>query len=155
MNFPHVYILAHSDYFKNTYTSYRPRTIVTVTLLAEHMLWLRWEDSAFKAICLSINAGYFGGGRSIISLLSIEITIGTVGLSVTNSCTHNRPTCMHLKISISKPDSDIIGSINSTMLSAFHNFHAWKPQNKIEIRSINIKTYQKLALEVFKNKAMK
>ena len=80
-----------------TNASYRPWTIVTVTLLIEHMFWLHWEDFAFKAICLSVNAGCFGVGRSIISLLSIEITIDTVGLSVTNSCTHKRPTCMHLK----------------------------------------------------------
>jgi hypothetical protein len=93
------------------------------------MFWLHWEDFAFKAICLSVNAGCFGGGRSIISLLSIEITIDTVGLFVTNSCTHKRPTCMHLKISVSKHGSDIIGSINATLLPTFHNFHACKKKN--------------------------
>ena len=55
---------------------------------------------------------------------------------------------MDLKISVSKHGSDIIGSIKATMLSAFHNFHAWKHKKKIEILSINNKTYKKQALEV-------
>ena len=103
---------------------YRPWTIVIVTLLSEHFLCLRWEDLVSKAICLSINAGCFGWGRSTISLLSMEITTDTIGLSLANSCTHNRPTCMHLKISIWKHGSDMNGSIKATMLPAFHNFHA-------------------------------
>lgn len=126
-------------FFKNTltHTSYRPWTIVIVTLLREHLLGLCWEEPACGAICLSVNAGCFGRGRSIVSLLSMKITTETVDLSLTNSCTHSSPTCMHLKISISKQGSRIIGSINATMLSAFHIFHAWKHENRIEILSNN------------------
>ena len=92
------------------------------------MFWLRSEDFVSKAICLSVNACFFGRGRSTISLLSIETTTDAVGLSSANSCTHKRPTCMHLKISISKHGSDIIGSINAAMLLAVHNFHACKQE---------------------------
>ena len=91
---------------------------------------------------LLVNADFFGGGRLIISLLSIETTTDTIGLSLANSWTHNSPTCMHLKISVSKQGSYIIGSINVTMLSAFHNFQALKNENMIQIVSINTETYQ-------------
>ena len=114
----------HNMIMSRTNVGYRPWTIVTVTLLIEQILCLPLVDSESKAICLSVNAGCFGWGRSTISLLSIEITTDMVGLSFANSCTHNKPTCTHLKISNSKHGSDIIGSINATMLSAFHNFHA-------------------------------
>ena len=114
----------HNIIISRTNATYRPSTTVTVTLLIEHLLWLLWEDSVYKAISLSINAGCFGRGRSTVSLLSMEITKDIVGLSLAKSCTHNNPTCMHLKISILKQGSDIIGSIKATMLSTFHNFHA-------------------------------
>ena len=65
----------------------------------------------------------------------------TVGLSWANSCTHNSPTCMHLKISIWKLGSNIIESINVKVLSALHIFHAVKNENKNEIVIINTKTY--------------
>ena len=87
---------------------------------------------------------------STISLLSMQITTDTINLSLANFCTHNKSTCMHLNISISKHGSYIIGSIKAIMLSAFHNFHAWKHENMIEILSINNKTYKKQALEVSK-----
>ena len=79
--------------------------------------------------------------RSTISLLSMEITTDIIGLSLANSCTHNKPTCMHLNISISQYGSYIIGPIKAIMLFAFHNFHAWKHQNKIEILSIGNENY--------------
>ena len=48
-----------------------------------------------------------------------EMTTDTFGLFLAKSCTHNKPTCMHLKISISKHGSDIIGSIKATMLCLY------------------------------------
>ena len=114
----------HNMTMSITHANYRPWTIVTVTLLTEHSVWLRWEESVFDAICLSMKAGFIGRGGSTISLLSMETTSDTVGRSWANSCTHNSPTCMHLKISISKQGSYIIASINAIALSMFHNFHA-------------------------------
>ena len=137
-----------------THASYRPWTIETVTSLIENFLSPLWDNFLSKRIFLSVNADCFGRGRSRISLLSTEITTDTVGLSLANSCTHNRPTCMHLKISISKHGSYTIVSIKAIMLFAFHSFHAWKNKNRIEILSISIENYNKQALEVFKNKAM-
>ena len=107
-----------------THANYRPWTIVTVTLLTEHSVWQRWDESVSDAICLSIKAGFIGRGGSTISLLSMETTLDTVGRSWANSCTHNSPTWMHLKISISKQGSYIIASINAIALFVFHNFHA-------------------------------
>jgi hypothetical protein len=115
--------------------------------------------SSHVSICLSVNAGCFGRGRSIVSLLSMEITMEIVGLSLENSCTHSSPICMHLKISISKHGSRIIGSINATILSAFHIFHAYRKQkheNKIENLSINTKNSSKQAMGILKkNEAMR
>jgi len=45
-----------------------------------------------------MNAGFFGGGRSTMSLFSIEITAAMVGLSMENSCTHRSPMCIDLII---------------------------------------------------------
>ena len=125
------------------HANYRPWTIVTVTLLIEHFVWKHLEGSLSNAINFSVNAGFVGGGRLPISLLSMETTTDTVGLSWANSCTHNNPTCMHLKISISKQGLYIMGFINAIALSAFHNFHAWKSENKIEIITTNTKNYER------------
>jgi hypothetical protein len=43
------------------------------------------DDPELSIFCLSVNAGFFAGGRSTISLLSIEITAAVVGLSMENS----------------------------------------------------------------------
>ena len=134
--------LLQHDYVNNT-CHYRPWTIVTVTLLIEHFVWKHLEGSLSNAINFSVNAGFVGGGRLPISLLSMETTTDTVGLSWANSCTHNNPTCMHLKISISKQGLYIMGFINAIALSAFHNFHAWKSENKIEIITTNTKNYER------------
>ena len=72
-----------------------------------------------------------------------EMTTDTFGLFLAKSCTHNKPTCMHLKISISKHGSDIIGSIKATMLYIFHNFHAWKQENRTKIHTVNTKIHKK------------
>ena len=130
-----------------TYANYLPCTFVKVTLLTENFLWLLWVDSLSKAICLSVNASCFGQGRSTISLLSMEITIQLAYLWQILAHTTGQHVWIS-KISVSKHGSDIIGSIKATMLSAFHNFHAWKHKKKIEILSINKKTYKKQALEV-------
>ena len=73
----------------------------------------------------------------------LEMTTDTFGLFLAKSCTHNKPTCMHLKISISKHGLDIIGSIKTTILSIFHNFHAWKQENRTKIHTINTKMHKK------------
>ena len=87
------------------------------------------------------------------SLLNMEMTIDTFGLFLDKSCSHYRPTCMHLKISISKHGSDISGSIKASMSSVFCNFHAWRPENRIKIRTINTKTYKKQEFEESVNRA--
>ncbi|KAF6171587.1 hypothetical protein GIB67_018111, partial [Kingdonia uniflora] len=52
----------------------------------------------------------------------MEITDDIFGLSSENSCTHNSPTWIHLKISIRKHGSDRSGWTISSTLSSFHNF---------------------------------
>ena len=83
------------------------------------------EDSTSSIVCLWMNAGCFGEGRLAVSLLSIEITVVIVGLSLASSCTHKRPICMHLIISAWLLGCDISGSIRDVTFSAFHNFHAY------------------------------
>lgn len=56
---------------------------------------LTWE-SELNIFSLRMNAGFIGGGRSTISLFSIEITVAIVGLSAANSWTHRSPMCMNL-----------------------------------------------------------
>ena len=91
----------------------------------EDLIWPCWAGSVYEAISLSMNASCFGVGRYAISLLSIEIIVDTIGLSLVESYTHNSPTCMHLNISIWKLGSHIAGSTKAILFSSFHNFHAW------------------------------
>ena len=81
------------------------------------------------------------------------MTTDTFGLFLEESCTHYRPTCLHLKISISKHGSDFSGSIKASMSSVFCNFHVWRLKNRIEIRTINTKTYKKQEFEESVNRA--
>jgi hypothetical protein len=90
----------------------------------EFIFWFCVMDSVSKELCLSKNAGFFGGGRSTISLFSMEVMVDTAGLSFANSCTHNRPICMHRNISTSKHGSDIAGSTKAEMSRSFHNLKA-------------------------------
>jgi len=80
-------------------THYRAATVVTVTLLAEYLSKFGWEDSVLLSYGLPTKPGWFGEGRSTISLLSMEMIVETFGLSFTNSWTHKSPTWIHLKIS--------------------------------------------------------
>ena len=117
-------IIFNKEKFISKTFFYRPKTVVTVTLYMENLICSCWPGSMFEGFCLSVNAGCFGVGKSRISLLSIEIIVDIVGLSLANSCTHSSPTCMHLNISIWKHGSHIVGSNKAIILSSFHNFHA-------------------------------
>jgi hypothetical protein len=55
-------------------------------------------DTELSIFCFRMNAGFFGGERSTMSLFSIEITAAMAGLSMENSCTHRSPMCIDLKI---------------------------------------------------------
>jgi hypothetical protein len=48
--------------------------------------------------------GFFGAGNSRLSLDSIMNTNDIDGLSSGHSCTHKRPTCMHLNNSVLKTE---------------------------------------------------
>ncbi|GKV51228.1 hypothetical protein SLEP1_g57897 [Rubroshorea leprosula] len=56
------------------------------------------------------------------------MTVGMLGLSFANSCTHSNPTCMHLRTSSRWDGSATMLSTKATMLPSFHNFQAWKGQ---------------------------
>ena len=62
-----------------------------------------------------MNAGFNGGGRSTISLLSIETTVAISGLSFASSCEQRSPMCMHLTMSFTLFGFDISGSISDWM----------------------------------------
>jgi len=73
---------------------------------------------------LQKNAGCFGAGRTMLSFVSMETTLDIVGRSVAWSCTHKRPTWMHLVTSSRKLDLSNLGSTSSRLLPSFHNCHA-------------------------------
>lgn len=92
-----------------------------VTSFKEHFA----EDSAPWKLCIPRNAGCFGRGSSTISQRSIERTVHVSGLSVANSCTHNRPTFAYLTTSSSiNPASHIAGSAKFAIFPSFHSFQA-------------------------------
>ncbi|CAK9153266.1 unnamed protein product [Ilex paraguariensis] len=72
--------------------SYLASITVMVKLFAELSFDLVSDEVEFGAFLPVKNAGCFGGGKGMDSLLSIEITSDMVGLSATLSCTHKRPT---------------------------------------------------------------
>ena len=63
-----------------------------------------WGESVSKAIYLLVNANSLDDEdqQSHFKHGELEMTTDTFGLFLAKSCTHNKPTCMHLKISISK-----------------------------------------------------
>ena len=65
---------------------YGPSMVVIEAFLVEHFHWFsRGDVSVYEPICLSMNAGLFGVGKSTISLLSIETTLGIDGLLLADS----------------------------------------------------------------------
>lgn len=116
---------------------YLPCMSVTVTLLMDCVMWFCWDESAHDTICLLMNAGFNGGGRSTISLLSIETTVAISGLSFASSCEQRSPMCMHLTMSFTLFGFDISGSISDWMSFSFHNFQAWN-QNKNQFIKVKI-----------------
>ena len=76
------------------------------------------------------NAGCFGGTSWRVSFESIETTSNMVGLSIALSCTHKRPTWMHLNTSNGGHDSfSMVESTSSKPLPSFHTCHAWYKSN--------------------------
>lgn len=55
---------------------------VMLTLLIDALCSLSQGDSASGETLLAINAGCFGSGRFEFSVLSIQITVETLGLSL-------------------------------------------------------------------------
>ena len=100
-----------------------------VTLFKEQFSDSIIESFCSPAIVLIKNAGCFGGESWRVSFESIETTSSMVGLSVAWSCTHKRPTWIHLNTSdIGHDSSSIARSISSRPLPSFHNCHAWYKQ---------------------------
>ena len=81
--------------------------------------------STFGVLICMKNAGFFGIGRVMVSFLSMETTSDMEGLSIALSCTHKRPTCMHLITSLRSQDSSNVGSSISKTVPSCHSSHAW------------------------------
>lgn len=110
--------------------AHRPSSTVRVILLVQRVWDEEEEDPIGEQLTLSVNPGCSGGGRSMISLLSIDRTVDMVGLFTGDSWTHSSPMWMHLMISARKLELHILLSIRSKALSSFHNFHAFKKKVK-------------------------
>lgn len=117
---------------------YLPSTIVTVT-------WFTLQDSSCllddESVSIGMlprqNPGFLGCAIVAVSLLNIKTTEDIVGLSSALSCTHNSPTCMHLRTSDGKYELSIIDeSINSKAFSSFHSFQLYKKEkNSLSLAS--------------------
>ena len=100
-----------------------------VTLFKEQFSNSIIESFSSPATVMIKNAVCFGGESWRVSFESIETTSSMVGLSVAWSCTHTRPTWIHLNTSnIGHDSSSIARSISSRPLPSFHNCHAWYKQ---------------------------
>ncbi|CAA7020830.1 unnamed protein product [Microthlaspi erraticum] len=87
------------------------------------------EDSASETPpFLVTKAGCFGSGMSAISLLSIEHTVATLGLSLAASCTHKRPMWTHFRNSFSKTGSKISGSTKPLISPSFQTDQTYKTE---------------------------
>ena len=73
------------------------------------------------------NAVCFGAGSGTVSFASIEMTSDMDGLSIAaDSCTHKRPTWMHLNAWDLEFLSTILESSSSKLLSSFQSSQACK-----------------------------
>ena len=108
------------------FTIYLASICDCVTLFIENFSSLISEPPDDPSwLVLTKNACCFGGKSWRVSFESIETTSTMLGLSVAWSCTHKRPTWMHLNTSDGRHDpSSIVGSISSKPLPSFHNCHA-------------------------------
>lgn len=72
--------------------------MLNVTSLVESVPTLPVPVFVGPKSALKINAAWLGGGR-FTSLHNIKTTSDMLGLAVADSCTHNSPIWIHLKIS--------------------------------------------------------
>lgn len=109
---------------------YLASTIVTVTWFTVHdSSCLLVEESVSTGFLPRQNPGFMGCCIVAVSLLSIKTTEDIVGLSSARSCTHNNPTCMHLRTSDGEYDLSMEESISSNAFPSFHSFHAYKKKH--------------------------
>lgn len=99
---------------------------VIVTWFVEELSSVICDDPVSVYTWRVTKAGAFGLGRLIISPTSIDMITEVFGLSLANVCTHNNPTCIHLRISSWLSGLDIDGWISKMIEFSFHNFQAWK-----------------------------
>lgn len=111
---------------------YLPSSIVTVTWFTVQDESCLLEEESFSAGFLPRqNPGFLGCGIVAFSLLSIKTTEDIVGLSSARSCTHNSPTCMHLRTSDGEYELPMDESISSNAFPSFHSFHPFKKAQSI------------------------
>ena len=103
--------------------AYRPCKIDVVTSFKEHVLPLCWGRS-YTVNLSKVKNGCLGCGRSV-SLLSMKMTSGIVGLSVSWSCTQRSPTCMHLIAWDDEYESSNALSVMSNALRSLHRCQTW------------------------------
>lgn len=92
------------------------------------------EESVSIGLLPRQNPGFFGCAIVAVSLLNIKTTEDIVGLSSALSCTHNNPTCMHLRTSDDKYELSIMDeSISSKAFPSFHSFQLYKKQINLSL----------------------
>jgi len=111
---------------------YLPSTIVTVTwFTVQDSSCLLEDESVSTGLLPRQNPGFLGCAIVAVSLLNINTTEDIVGLSSARSCTHNSPTCMHLKTSDGEYELAMEESISSKAFPSFHNFQLYKKEKSI------------------------
>jgi hypothetical protein len=100
--------------------------------------WFTVQDSSFlleeESVSIGVlprqNPGFFGSAIVAVSLLNINTTEDIVGLSSARSCTHNSPTCMHLRTSEGEYELSMEESISFKAFCSFQSFQLYKKKNQ-------------------------
>ena len=103
--------------------SYLPFIVVTVTRFIVSSCFE--EESVSPGLLPRTKPGYLGSGIDAVSLLNIKTTEDIVGLSSARSCTHIRPTFMHLSTSDTEYESANDESISSSVFPSLHSLQAY------------------------------
>lgn len=107
-------IYKHMVDLYNTKCGYLASSVVTVTWFTVHDSSCLLEDESVSAGFLPRqNPGVLGCCIVAVSLLSIKTTEDMLGLSSACSCTHSRPTCIHLNASEAEYESPTDESTSS------------------------------------------
>lgn len=125
----------------NTECDYLASSVVTVTrFTVKDSSCLLEDESVSTGFLPRQNPGFLGCCIVALSLLSIKTTEDMLGLSSACSCTHSRPTCIHLNASEAEHVSTNDESTSSNPFPSFHSFHAWNKLIQNETCSISIHT---------------